>query len=160
MPATHTANPADVESVDAMITALYDVISGPAEEERDWDRFRSLFGEGARLIPLGRGEEGGVRTIVFTPDDYITRVGPTLKQRGFYEVEIGRVVEEFGAVTHAFSAYSSRWTPDDPEPFQRGINSIQLFNDGVRWWIMSVFWDAERDDNPMPAKYLNKSTTP
>src|SRR5688572_18845337 len=36
------ANPADVASIDAIVAALYDVISGPAGKKRDWDRMRSL----------------------------------------------------------------------------------------------------------------------
>ncbi len=152
------AAPTDVESLDAIIAALYEVISGPAGEARDWDRFRSLFAEGARLIPTGGGQNGPPRAIIFSPDDYIERVGPALEERGFFEDEIGRVVETFGMVTHAFSAYSSRWTPEDPEPFQRGINSIQLLNDGDRWWIVSIFWDSEREDNPIADRYLNRTS--
>ena len=34
------ADPADVASIDAIITAVYDVISGDAGVARDWDRFR------------------------------------------------------------------------------------------------------------------------
>ena len=148
------ADTSDVRSLDAVIAALYDVISGPAGQARDWDRFRSLFAPQARLIPTNRDRTGTVRTVTFTPDDYVTRIGPTLEERGFFEDEIGRVTETFGSITHAFSAYQSRWKRDDPGPFQRGINSIQLLDDGERWWIVSIFWDAERPDNPIPARYL------
>lgn len=149
------ARPADVASMDAIVAALYDVISGPAGQKRDWDRFRSLFIPGARLIPTGKATDGSVRHRVMTPDEYAATSGPTLEQRGFFEREIGRAVETFGNITHIFSTYDSRTTAADPEPFARGINSIQLLNDGRRWWVVSVFWDSERPDNPIPSKYLN-----
>ena len=148
------ADPGDVESLDAIIEALYDVISGPAGEERDWDRFLSLFAEGARLMPTGVDPQGQVRHQVWTPREYVDRAGPSLAANGFFEREIGRTEERFGNVIHAFSTYDSKRSLDDAEPFARGINSIQVLDDGDRLWIMSVFWDSERPDNPIPGKYL------
>lgn len=147
----------DVKSVDAIVAALYDVISGPAGQTRNWDRFRSLFIPGARLIPTGGGR-GGQPAIarVMTPDEYAQTNGPALERNGFFEREIGRTTETFGRITHIFSAYDSKRTAQDAQPFARGINSIQLFNDGRRWWIVSVYWDSERPDNPIPPKYLNR----
>ena len=155
--ATPTAAPADVASVDAIIGALYDVISGPAGQTRNWDRMRSLFAPGARLIPTGKAQDGTIRHRVLTVEDYITQIGPSLERGGFFEREIGRRTETFGNVTHAFSAYDSKRTLQDPQPFARGINSIQLLNDGKRWWVVTVFWDGERPDNQIPAKYLEKN---
>jgi hypothetical protein len=154
---TPAAAPADVASVDAIIAALYDVISGPAGQTRNWDRMRSLFIPGARLIPTSRAQDGTIRHRVMTVDDYITQVGPNLERSGFFEREIGRTTDTFGNVTHAFSAYDSKRTAQDAQPFARGINSIQLLNDGKRWWVVTVFWDIERPDNQIPAKYLEKS---
>jgi len=152
------ARPEDVASVDAILQALYDVISGPAGQARDWDRMRSLFAPGARLMPVVRNPaDGPATTRILSPDDYITTVGPRLEQMGFFEREIGRVTETFGGVTHAMSAYESKRTAEDAQPFARGINSIQLLNDGTRWWVVSIFWDGERPDNPIPARYLRGS---
>lgn len=151
-----TARPQDVESVDAIIAALYDVISGPAGQKRDWDRFRSLFIEGARLIPTGRAQDGAVRHMVWTPAEYVANAGARLEERGFFEREIGRTVQRFGNVAHVFSAYDSKNTLADAQPFARGINSIQLLHDGARWWVVTIFWDSERADNPIPAEYLNR----
>ena len=150
----YETNPADVESVDAIIAALYDVISGPAGEERNWDRFHSLFAEGARLIPTGRGPDGNAGYRVWTPAEYAEQAGPALMQSGFFESEIGRVEERFGNVVHAFSTYDSKRSESDPEPFARGINSIQLLDTGDRFWVMSIFWDSERPDNQIPDRYL------
>jgi len=155
-PSAPAANPADVSSVDAILGALYDVISGPAGQKRNWDRMRTLFAEGARLIPTGQRQDGTRTMRVLTVEDYISTSGPLLEQNGFFEREIGRVTETFGQIVHVFSAYDSKRTLADPEPFMRGINSIQLRNDGTRWWVVTVFWDSERADNPIPAKYLRR----
>ena len=148
------ADPADVSSIDGIVAAVYDVISGPAGQARDWDRWRSLFMDGARLIRVGRAQDGSVRHGVMTPEEYATGSGPILERDGFFEREIGRTQESFGQVAHLFSAYASRRSPDDAEPFARGINSFQLFNDGTRWCVVSIMWDSERPGNPLPARYI------
>jgi hypothetical protein len=150
------ADPKDVASVDAIITALYDVISGPAGQKRNWDRMRSLFIPGARLIPTGVRPDSSVGHRVLDVEDYINGSGAALERNGFFEREIGRTTETFGNITHAFSAYDSKRTAQDEKPFSRGINSIQLLNDGKRWWVVTIFWDSERANNPIPAKYLKK----
>lgn len=165
-PETPAANPADVGSIDSIIAALYDVISGPAGKKRDWDRFRSLFAPGARLIPTGPRrppgtapdapltgkEEYASRTL--TPEDYIARSSKLLEERGFFEREIARRIEQYGHIAQAFSTYESRHKLEDAKPFQRGINSIQLMNDGKRWWVVSVFWEGETEKTPLPDKFL------
>jgi hypothetical protein len=155
-PATPAANPADVTSIDSIIAALYDVISGPAGKKRDWDRMRSLFVPGARLIPTGPRQAGGYGSRVLTVDDYIERSSPFFEKEGFYESETSRVTEQFGQIAHAFSTYDSKHAPTDAKPFARGINSIQLMNDGKRWWIVTIFWQGEDEKNPLPEKYLKK----
>lgn len=148
------ADPADVGSLDAIVKAVYDVISGPAAEARDWDRFRSLFIPQARLIATGRGPSGQASYRVMTPDEYIQTNGPGLTDVGFMETELARTVETFGSVTHAFSSYESTFTRNGQPGTARGINSMQFFNDGSRWWVVTIFWDSERPDNPIPARYL------
>jgi len=147
------ANPADVATMDAIVASLYDVISGPPGA-RNWDRFRSLFVPGARLIPTGARPTGEVGSRVLTPDEYVQRSSPRLEKDGFFEREISRRLEKFGSIAHIFSTYESRHKADDVKPFARGINSIQLMNDGKRWWIVTVFWQAEDEKNPLPAEYL------
>ncbi len=147
--------PEDVETLDGIMAALYDVISGPAGQERDWDRFHGLFLEGARLIPT-QASPDGVYHQVWSPQEYSEGAGPMLEENGFFEREIGRTTETFGNITHVFSAYDSKRTLEDPAPFARGINSIQVLNDGERFWIVSIFWDSERGDNPIPDRYLNR----
>lgn len=151
---TPAANPADVGSIDAIIAAVYDVISGPAGKKRDWDRMRSLFMPGARLIPTGPRQAGGYGSRALTVEDYVTRGAPLFEKEGFFETERARRTESFGQIAHVFSTYESRHAPEDAKPFQRGINSIQLMNDGKRWWIVTIFWQGEDEKNPLPEKYL------
>lgn len=149
------AKPEDVSSPDAIIKAVYDVISGPAGQKRDWNRMRSLFVPNARLMPaVARPGGAGTGVIVLSVDDYINRSGPQLEANGFFEREIKRVSETYGAVTHIFSTYESRRKADDEKPFARGINSFQLLKDGDRWWIVSIYWQGETVALPIPAKYL------
>jgi len=154
IPAPPAANPADVVSVNSIIAAVYDVISGPAGKKRDWDRMRSLFVPGARLIPTGPRQAGGYGSRVLTVDEYIERASGIFEKEGFFEREAARQMEQFGQIAHAFSTYESRHAPDDAKPFQRGINSIQLMNDGKRWWIVTIFWEGEDEKTPLPDKYL------
>ena len=151
---TPAADPKDVATMDKIVAAVYDVISGPAGQKRNWDRFRSLFIPGARLIPTFRRPTGEVLSRVSTPEEYIERSSPLLEKNGFFEREIARRMERFGNIAHIFSTYESRHKPDDEKPFARGINSIQLMNDGKRWWIVTIFWQGEDDQNPLPAEYL------
>jgi len=159
MPESSTSQPADprdVESIDAIIAAAYDVISGPAEQQRDWNRERSLFYHGARLIPTasvpGRNDVN-LEPQILDVEGYIARAEPILND-GFYETEIARRTEQFGRIAHVWSTYESRHDPSDPAPFMRGINSFQLFNDGKRWWILSVYWQHENAEHALPQKYL------
>ncbi len=142
--------------MDAVLAALYDVISGPAGQKRDWNRMRSLFVPGARLIPAGGPAGQPVTARMWSVEDYIERAGPRLEKDGFFEREIGRSVDTFGHITQVFSAYDSKRSLGDAQPFARGINSIQLLHDGTRWWVVNVYWDSERPENPIPPKYLAK----
>ena len=154
---TLEADPADVESVDAIIAALYDVISGPAGQERDWDCFRSLFVREAHLVPTVVTPDGTIRYVVWSPEEYVTRAGPQLEEIGSFEAEIGRVAERFGNIAHIFSTYESR-LEEDADPVQRGINSIQLFWDGYRWWMVNILWAQEREGSEIPERYLREDS--
>lgn len=148
-PAAPQARPEDVESIDAILAALYDVISGPAGE-RDWDRFRSLMAPGALLVPAAPRQDGTAPLRALGVEDYIARSGPFFRENAFFEVEIGRRLDQYGNVASAMSAYASRRAPEE-EPFQRGINAITLVSDQVRWYVVSIAWDVDREGNPLPA---------
>ena len=147
----------DTSSIDALVNAAYYVISGPAGTPRDWERERSLFWPGARLIPTatvpGRNDVD-LAPMMLDVEGYIERVEPIFAKGGFYETEIARRTEQFGRIAHVWSTYESRHSRDDSDPFMRGINSFQLFHDGNRWWIVNIFWQHESAEHPLPERYL------
>ena len=154
--ATHEPAPAapDLSTPNGVVQTLYDVISGPAGKERNPEQFRELFHESAKMVSVGGLRDGKTRYNVLTIEDYIERSFPFLERNGFFESEVKNVTERYGNVAHVFSTYESRRKEEDGKPFARGINSIQLMNDGERWWIMSIVWQSETASTPLPAKYL------
>lgn len=142
----------DTATIESLISALYDSISGIRP---DWDRLRSLLHPDARFIPPSR--DGNPATAI-TFEQYKERGLKNLESlppdQGFYESEIAHKIEAFANVAHVWSTYASRRKPDDAMPFSRGINSFQLIREQNRWWILTILWDAERADNPIPDKYL------
>lgn len=143
----------DVENIDNLIEALYASISGEKGEPRDWERFRNLVIPEARLIPTGRNQEGKNVYQVLTPEEFIENTDPYFVENGFYEYEIHREEHHYGRVVHLFSTYGSKRSESDAEPFNKGINSIQLFDDGERWWVVTIYWAHESEFNPIPEKY-------
>lgn len=144
----------DVASLDNILEALYASISGEKGVLRDWDRFRNLFIPEARLMPSGKNQKGKVQYRIMTPDGYVASSGKWLEENGFHEVEISREVVEYGSMVHVFSTYESYRSKADEKPFARGINSIQLMNDGDRWWVIQIYWLGETKELPLPAVYL------
>jgi hypothetical protein len=143
--------PDDVKSIDSILAAVYNVISGPAGE-RDWNRFRSLFLPGASLTSAGKDREGNIHVRPRTVEDYVKGAGGYFAQHGFFESPIVSRVQTFGNVAQVFCSYESRNAAGEA-PFARGINSLQLAYDGKRWWIVSILWDEERPDNPLPKEF-------
>jgi hypothetical protein len=146
------ARPGDVDTVDHIIAAVYDVISGPAGP-RDWDRFRSLYYPGARMVPSRRDDKGAITARIFSPDEYATRSQDFFSKEGFFENPVANRVELWDHIAHVWSTYESRHAKGE-KPFARGINSFQLFHDGNRWWILTVYWESEDAAHPLPDKYL------
>jgi len=144
----------NVKTLNSTLETLYAVISGEKGEARDWDLFRFLFHPDAKLIPSGKNREGKIGARFMTPDDYVNTSGNYLVENGFYEIELQREVDTFGNITQVFSTYESYRSKNDKEPFMRGINSIQLLNDGNRWWVLNIYWMQESEENPIPEQYL------
>jgi len=158
-PGWPVAKPEDVKSPEAILNAVYSVISGGKGQARDWDRMRSLFVPDARLIPAvaASAANGGAAhsdALFLTVDGYIERSGSRLTSDGFFEHSIHNEMEEFGNIVQVWSTYESRHSPEDAKPFARGINSFQLLKDGDRYWVVNIFWDSESPTKPIPAKYL------
>ena len=139
--------------LDTVVASLYEAISGPAGE-RDWDRFGSLFYSGARLLRTIVSPDGEVSLSAMDVPGFIDFAAPFLRQHPFFERELVRQVDQFGQIAHIFSTFEASSRPDGGDSLGRGINSIQLWFDGRRWWIMSMLWDDERPANPIPPEYL------
>ena len=142
----------DVGSVDAITSALYEVISGDPGQARDWARFLNLFKPETRLIPTRKNETGELILKALSPDEYV-QLFTSRVSTGFFEHELHRVSESYGTVTHAFSTYETKEKKDGPVT-NRGINSIQLFHDGKRYFVVTIFWCAESMGFPLPEKYV------
>jgi hypothetical protein len=141
----------NVRSVNAIITTLYDVISGPAGKDRDWDTFRSLFANDARMYVAYPSQDSGTVLRTMTPGEYAEKNKTRLADMGFNEEEVHRTTESYGAITHVFSTYESHFlNANNEQDTVKGINSIQLFYDGNRYYILSICWDANSKNIPVP----------
>jgi hypothetical protein len=149
---SRTAAAEDVSSIDAIIAAFYDVVSGPAGERRDWARDSTLYLPGVRFVVVSRSIDGELMARSFDHGTWASGSKEAL-ERGFYEHEIHRVTRRFGPIADVFSTYEWRTTEDGPAG-GRGINSIQLFDDGQRWWITGAIWASEEDEVPIPDEFL------
>lgn len=143
----------DVETKESIVHALYEVISGTSEQLRDWDRFRNLFLPESRLIPTGKNKQNEFTIRVISPEEYIQMFTKNVKT-GFFEEELHHVIDEYGTIAHVFSTYETRESMNGPVS-NRGINSIQLYNDGNRYYVVNIFWCAESMGFTLPSKYLN-----
>ena len=142
----------DVSTETAIINALYEVISGEPGEARDWERFKYLFAKDAFLIPTNKNTEGVFGYRKMTPEEYINFFSTRIKT-GFFEKELKYEVNSFGTVAHVFSTYETRETKKGPIT-NKGINSIQLFFDQNRYYIVNVFWCAESMGFTLPSVNL------
>ena len=142
----------DVQTIDSIIEAQYAYISGEKGQTRDWDRFRNLMIPEAKLMPTGVNQENKGVYRLWGIEEYIQQVDKNFFDNGFIENELAKEVDQFRNVAHVFSSYESRRTKKG-DIIARGINSIQLFYDNERWWVVSIFWASETPENPIPEKY-------
>ena len=141
----------NLTTVNELIQTLYSTISGPLGKDRDWETFRTLFANEARMYIAVPNKDSGTVLRVLTPEQYIERNKTRLADMGFSETEIHRTTESYGAITHVFSTYESHFTnPNNEEETVKGINSIQLFYDGTRYYILTICWDADSKNIPVP----------
>lgn len=150
-------DPADVANIDAVIKAYYEVVSGPAGEAPDQARDEWLHHPAALIGLPGTDSLGNPTMATMTLDGYYELTGGP-RRAPFFEWEIHRITERFGSVAHVWSTFATSDRYEN-EPQRRGINSIQLFHDGQRWWIMSWIFDNERDGNPLPARYAGRGAS-
>ncbi|WDI30768.1 hypothetical protein PUV54_12475 [Hyphococcus flavus] len=149
-------NSMNYHSIDDVITAMYAAISGEPGKQ-DWALSRSLFHEKARLVRTRLDDAGKPIALSFDVDEYQANAKELLKDIPFHEIEIARQTERFGNIANVFSAYEARTAPDAPDLIKRGMNIIQLYDDGSRWWIMHMIWDDEREGLKLPTHIFSAS---
>jgi hypothetical protein len=144
----------NVSTLDGIIKAYYDVVTVEKGAKASYERDSLLHWPNVNVGSAGLDKSGKLRFHYMSLKEYHRLSDPYLEKDGFYEKEISRKVENFGGIYHVWSTYESRNSATGPI-IERGINSIELFYDGTRFWILGWFYDGERKDNPIPAKYLN-----
>jgi hypothetical protein len=147
---TAAATCPSTKTLDDLIKALDDAVSGPGDKDRTC--MRELIVSDGRLIPIGKAKDGSIAARILTIDDWIARV----KARGsepFYEHQVKYSSDVYGNLAHLWSTYEIRPTPDGKVEM-RGINSIQAAFNGTEWKVVAVVWQAETADTPIPQKYL------
>ena len=149
---TIAPRPDDVATIDGIVKAYYEVVCGPAGTPRQWARDRTLYIPELRFVDVGYDKSGAIVPRIRTHQEYVDASNP-MADEGFFEKEIHRVSERFGPIAHVWSTYESRRTETGPV-IARGINSIELFWDGKRWWIANAIWTDETKGTPIPKEYL------
>ena len=143
----------DVATLDGILSAFYDVVSGPAGQPRQWSRDRTLYVPGVLFISTEVGKDGKPYHQIMSHQQFVDRSNASVVSQGFYEQEIHRVTTRYGTIVHVFSTYVMRRTLNGPL-IGRGVNSLELFHDQKRWWIVCDLWDEERPGNPLPRELL------
>lgn len=143
---------ADVASVDGVVKAYYDVISGPAGEPRQWSRDRSLYIPDLRFVATGFAHDRPYARVM-DHQAFVDGSDSAMVHDGFFEREIHRVTRSYGNIVQVFSTYEEHRTIDGPVQ-GRGVNALQLFWDGTRWWVASAIWFEEDAAHTIPAELL------
>jgi len=152
------ALPEDVSSMDAITKATYETISGGVGVPRQWGRFFTLFDPNARLLSPHSDPQTGAVVRIFngSQQDFVDGANPVMVREGFTERELGKTVKQFGNVATVLSSYEGKFASTG-KVAARGVNIFTLYNDGSRWWVLSIIWDEEKPGNPIPAELQPKS---
>ncbi|MGQ0798912.1 MAG: hypothetical protein ACT4NL_02210 [Pseudomarimonas sp.] len=159
LPLSATAGAEDWASPEAIVHALYDVISADAGEARDWDRYRALFFDSTRFaVAMDSKIASGI--MVMTSEEMVAQTEAAYGSTGFHEKALVTKVEQHGLMASVMSSFEVRLRRDDAEPLMRGLNHFQLLNDGERWWIISNVGVIESESSPLPAEFATAANAP
>jgi hypothetical protein len=148
----------DLNTVNGIIHSLYNAISGSSGQDRDWSSFRTLFAENARMYIAVPNKDNNTSLRCITPAEYIERNKTRLADIGFNETELYRITNSYGAGTQILSTYETHFLNKNGEQeITQGINNIQLYFDGQRYYIVSIFWDGNAKNIQVPDRYLPKN---
>jgi hypothetical protein len=150
---TIAARPEDVNTIEGIVKASYETISGGVGVPRQWGRDRTLFAPSVRYISLSQNKAGEVKARTSDYQEYLDESDDFLLKEGFTEVELGHEIKRFGNVATVLSSYEGR-VQSTGKVVTRGVNIFSLYFDGKRWWIQTMMWDEEGPENPIPANLL------
>jgi len=151
--ASITARSEDVSSIDGIMKAYYETISGPAGQPREWSRERTLWMPGAQIVLITEDEKGNRAPQMMTHDEFVDLADLFAVKNGFFEREIHRTTHRYADWAHIVSTSEARATPTGPVT-GHGIDNVELFWDGKRWWITQNSIVSERAKEPLPKEYL------
>jgi len=138
----------DVQSIDAIIDAYYDVVSGSSKDPWQFERDSYIHSKNAIITRL---DENGVATSHSLEAEYIPLA--LAPKTDFYEKELKRTVSQFGNIAQVWSAFEIRTDPEIAT-IVRGLNSIQLHYENERWFIDSWTCEMEHPKNPLVAQFI------
>jgi hypothetical protein len=148
--------PEDVGSIEGIVKASYETISGGVGVPRQWGRDESLFDPNARFVAVEpHPQTGKIVATETTHQEFADETDAFLVKEGFTERELGQKILRYGNVATVLSSYEGKYASTG-KVVTRGVNIFQLYYDGKRWWVLSMVWDQERPDNPIPAELLPK----
>jgi len=146
-------NPVEARSIEAIIPALYQIVSGKAGSDKNWPLMKTLFADTASVTPVFHTKEGKMTANISSVDEFIALNKTIFKDQNFFETEVGNKTFTFGHMANVLSHYESR-DAIGAEPYAQGVNSFQLLNDGRRWCVISVTWDSHSKDHPLKDNIL------
>ena len=143
----------DSEAIQALVTELYALVSGPGDQPRDWAREAELFMPQAHMIRTVVDDDGVARPELIRAADYPANFERKMGGRDFFELEVHNLIEVFGNIAHVFSTYEAFEDAERTRFLKRGINSIQLYRVDGSWAIANMVWDDERPGLALPSRY-------
>ncbi len=141
----------DVATINGIMNASYEVVSGEAGEFRALERDLSLHNPNA-VYSYQEEVNGKLEQVSMSLKDFHKETDTMVAKTAFYENEINKEVRVFGNIAHVWSTYETRLIKNGPV-VRRGINSVQLYYSQNRWWIISWTFDKERGNMKIPRTF-------
>ncbi|SEA52999.1 hypothetical protein SAMN05443667_105128 [Flavobacterium gillisiae] len=141
----------DTATINGLMKAFYEVVSGEAGKKRQWERDLSIHNPNA-IYSYISNVNGELKQLTLSVKDFHKETDDMVLETAFYETEINREVKVFGNIANVWSTYETRLEKNGIVA-RRGINSIQLFYADDRWEIISVVFDRETENNRIPQTF-------
>jgi hypothetical protein len=134
------------KTLDELIKALDDAVSGPGNKDRTC--LRGLLLPDARLSPLSPVPDGKLAPHHLTVDDWINAVAKRGSEE-IYERQVKVTTHQYGHIAELWCDYEIRSTPDGAATIH-GVNSIQAVYDGAHWRVAAILWETEKTAGAAP----------